>query len=496
MDPTAPARPRLPPRPTLLTVAALVLLALGYAWLLSRHISPYAGGADSSGYLNSAALLRAGQFTTPVRSLPGHTGTEFGALAHLPLGFVIKPDTDRLVSSYPLGLPLHLAAFASLTGLDQATVPLNLCAALAGGVLMFLLARRLDLPLLPALGGAALLLLCPLYLFSALQPMSDLLALVWALAALYAALRARPSSGWAFFCGVAVALAVLTRPSNLLLALPVVLALGTAWRRYLWVGLGGLPGALLLAWYNQKLYGSPLATGYGDVRSAFSALYLLPNLAHFARWIPLLLTPLVLAALVAPFTPDGRRRDGLVLLAWAGALIGFYAFYYHSGETWWYLRFILPAFPVLILAALTGGQALINRARHRPFIWITLLAAALIWETILFRRLGVLHVKEGEATYPAAAAWARTHLPRNAAVFCMQVSGAVFYYTDFLVVRWDLAEIGPLLAALRTQQRPVYAILYEFEEPLARKRIPGVWIREGNVNQATCWRIDAVPAAP
>jgi hypothetical protein len=72
----------------------------------------------------------------------------------------------------------------------------------------------------------------------------------------------------------------------------------------------------------------------------------------------------------------------------------------------------------------------------------------------------------------------------------------VFYYTDFLVARWDLAETGPMLAALRAQQRPVYAILYEFEEPLARERLPGAWIREGNVNQATYWRIEAAPAAP
>ena len=57
------------------------------------------------------------------------------------------------------------------------------------------------------------------------------------------------------------------------------------------------------------------------------------------------------AALATPWVPVARRRELAVLGLWAALLIGFYAFYFHSGESWWYLRFILPAFPALLLAA-------------------------------------------------------------------------------------------------------------------------------------------------
>ncbi len=496
MDPLAPARHPASRRFFLPSLAAVVLLAGGYAWFLRIHVSPFAGGADSSGYLNSAALLRDGRFTAPVRPLPGLSDAASDVLGQEPLGFVIRPGSSMMSPSYPPGLPLHLAAFAGPVGLDYAAIPLNIVSALAGGLLIYLLARRLELPRPAALGGVALLLGCPLFLFSALQPMSDVLALVWALAALYAALRARDSSRWAWFCGLAVALAVLVRPTNLLLVLPVGLALGTRWRRFLWVALGGLPGALLFAAYNSEVYGSPFVTGYGNVWMAFGLVNAGPNLLHFARWIPLLLGPVVLLALAAPFLPAARRRDWLVLGSWAALLTGFYAFYFHSGETWWYLRFILPAFPVLILAGLLAAHQFTTGHRHRNIILGLLLAASLAWEVTLVRRLDVLQIKRVETTYPAAAAWARRSVPADAAIICMQVSGALYFYTDFLLVRWDLADVNRLHAALQAQPRPVFALLYRFEETGAREKLGGRWTRLAEIGQATAWRVELTPATP
>jgi hypothetical protein len=499
METSAPAQPNALPLRRGLTLALLAALVIGYAWFLRAYTAPYAGGSDSSGYLNSASLLLSGQLSTTSRTLTGHTAGEFGLMAHQPLGFITRAGTDQMTPSYPIGLPLHLAAFSFLVGLDWAAIPLNICSALAGGALLYLLARRLDLPPFLALAGALVLLLCPLYLFSALQPMSDLLALVWVLASLYAALRAREGWRWGLACGVAVACAVLVRPTNLLLAVPVVLALGLNWRAGCWVGLGGLPGALLLATYNRQVYGSPFVTGYGEIWTAFSPGFVPHNLGHFARWIPGLLSPVILAALAAPFLRTTRRREFCVLGSWALMLIGLYAFYYHSGETWWYLRFILPAFPVLILAALAALHALTLAAPARRILVSALLVAGLAWETGQAVRLGLVHNKSGEATYPDAAAWVRQQLPANAVIFCMQVSGAFYYYTDFVLVRWDQVMPGgmvPLFQALREEQRPVYAVLYEFEEPEARKRMGGRWTRIAGIRHATVWRVEPVPPSP
>ncbi len=495
---SSPAPSHLSPRFSRLQVLLVVGFVIGYAWFLRLHTAPYAGGSDSSGYLNAAHLLLEGRLSSVKPALPGHTPSDFAIGAHQPLGFLTRAGTDEMAPSYPVGLPLHLAVFSWIAGLDWATIPLNMCAALASGGLFYLLARRLDLPASLALGGAAALLLCPMFLFAALQPMSDLLALMWSLAALYAALRAREGWRWGVLCGLAVAWAVLVRPTNLLVVVPVAVALGLNWRAYLWVGLGGLPGAILLGAYDRMIYGSVLATGYGDVWSAFSREYAAHNIVFFAWWIPGLLTPVVLLALLAPFRAGVRRREIAALATWAVMLIGFYAFYYHSGETWWYLRFILPAFPALLLIALAVLHSFPAGDSTRKIGGSCLLAAVLIWEVVLTNRFALLEIKSGEATYYDASIWSRTHLPANAAVICMQVSGALYYYTDFLLLRWDQidpSKVPPLIAALREGHRPVYAILYEFEEADARARLGGQWKKITKIRNATMWQVE-LPLAP
>lgn len=419
----------------------------------------------------------------------------FGEMVFQPLGFRIQPDGNRMVPTYPTGLPLHLLVGSRLVGWHNAAIAVNLLTALASGGLLWALARQLGLSSIWAGAGVLLLWLCPLFLFSALQPMSDPLALSWSLATLYCALRARNGWPWALACGAALGIAVLVRPTNALLVVPVFVALGFQWRRYLAVGLGGLPGAAAFAFYNWRVYGSPIATGYGDVSSAFSREFLVHNLAHFAKWIPALLSPLIIVALAAPFFPAARQRGYGMLAAWFVTLTGFYAFYYHSGETWWYLRFILPAFPALILAALAvlAASAQVARLRNRPvaaaLAGVFLFAAG--WQIRQIQCLDVLSFELDERNYRDAAQWAKKNLPTNSAIFCMQVSGAFYYYSDFLLIRWD--QIAPhktdaLFTAITGQQRPVYAALFPFETPEALEKIGGRWTELTKIGQVTFWQ--------
>ena len=499
MEPPAPPQPPTSqPTRTILTIA-LTVAVLGYLWMLRQHTSPFAGGSDSSGYLNSAALVRAGKLFAPVRALPGHAADEFGPHVLKPLGFNPGPAAGLMVPTYPIGLPLHLAALSPVAGLDWATLPLNMITALAAGGLMYALARQLRLSVPLALGGAALLLVSPQFLFSATQPMSDLLSLVWSLATLSAALRARENRRWALATGFALSVAVLIRPTNLLLLGPVALAFGKNGPRYLWAALGGLPGALLLAYYNQRVNGSFLATGYGAVGALFSREFFAANVPHFARWIPGLLSPLAVAALGVPFVPELRERTTAVLALWVALLTGFYACYFHSGEAWWYLRFILPAFPAILLLALAVAQSAAARTRQ-PGAWLAaLLAGALAWECAMNQRLDIFQYKSAESTYPEAASWAREHLPHDAVIASMQVSGAFYYYTDFLIVRWDYVDatnMAPLLRALRESHRPLYAVLYDHEQAEARQRLPGTWTKLTRIRHATIWRVEPAPDSP
>lgn len=471
----------------------LVICLVGYAFFLVQHSSPYAGGADSSGYLNSARLFSQGEFFARPRVLPGHAAGEFGGFSFVPLGFMRSQD-GRMVPTYPTGYPIQLLAAAGFGWARAATV-VNVSTALASGLLLFAFCRRLGFSLGLALGGVALLWACPLFIFSATQPMSDLSALGWSLAVLYSALRGRDSWKWGLPCGAAMGFAVLVRPTNLLLGVPVLVALGFRPRSWMAVGLGGLPGALFFCFYNSRVYGSPWITGYADVWSLFRMEHLPPNLAHFARWIPLLLSPLVILALVAPVCAAGRQRGIAVLGAWAATLVAFYAFYYHSGETWWYLRFILPAFPALILAALAALESAWRKHPSRPRTTAAALALVLLgalgWELAQVRQLHVREVKASERTYPDAANWAQQHLPDSSVIFCMQVSGAFFYYTDFLLLRWDViipGKYGVLLDTIVRQNRPVYAALFPFETAEAQRLIGGHWVKLSTVGQVTFWQ--------
>ena len=119
--------------------------------------------------------------------------------------------------------------------------------------------------------------LSPLFVFLSLQLMSDVPATVWVMAAVLAAWRSRERPWLGLVAGAALSLAVLVRPTNLLIALPVGLALGWRARRWLLFVLGGLPGAIFLGLINQTAYGSIFTTGYGQVSTAFGWIHVLPT---------------------------------------------------------------------------------------------------------------------------------------------------------------------------------------------------------------------------
>jgi len=475
--------------------ASTIVVLIGgliFAGFLYRQGSPYAGGADSSGYLNSAELMSHGHFFGPVRAPAGYGHASFSRGAFEPLGFRVDPQIPRMAPTYPLGLPLHLMAAAAIGGWDRAALIVSVFAALAGGAILWSLARLLQFS--PAWAAVAViwLWLCPQYVFCALQPMSDSLALLWSLVALYTAMRSREAAWWCVACGAALAMAILVRPTNSLLVIPVLIAVGPRLRPLLWLVSGGIPGAVFLGFYNHHVYGAILTTGYGDVGAAFSRHNVPHNVQHILGWSWRLLTPLIGTVMALPFLARKWTKEAVVLSVWAGLLIGFYSFYYHTGETWWYLRFILPAFPILILGAIAGAQEIMSRAKFAPTIGLAAVLVVLLpWETKFNRELHSGAIQGEEMTYRQSADWVRHNLPVQSAIFCMQVSGALYFYTDFLLVRWDTIEpgsIAPLLGVLRDQHRPVYAVLYEFEAKGALARIGGEWKKITTVGAATVWQ--------
>src|SRR5260221_7991288 len=395
------AKIRTVPRPLRIAMTFAVLL---YTALLVRYTCYAAGGADSSGYLNAARLLV--QRHLVIRTAPldrlGLDGK--GRDAFIPLGFAFAPAPRDLAPSYPLGYPLHLVLLGALFGWKRAPFLVTPIAAALTLVITYRLARRLGLDRPWSAAAAAFLAIAPTFLFMAIQPMSDVTATLWCTAAIYFALRAVDRRRYAALCGIAFSIAVWVRPSNLLLGVAVAIAVlfgkssndaedeeKPLWRRRL-VALAtavsaSVPFAIALLLVNRVLYGSVFATGYGPVHEMLSLSFVAERLPHYAKWLFVLETPIVFPG--ALFIAVDRRAavwQRVLLLVWFAAFFGFYIFYL-AYDAWWYTRFLLPAFPALLIATLLVLRDIPSRwTLVRTWRWTWLLVAVIALQSVRLDR--------------------------------------------------------------------------------------------------------------
>src|SRR5262245_49174675 len=273
--------------------AAIAALAVGVRWGTFA-----AGGSDSSCYMNEARLLS--RFTTRIEQpLASAAPWPRAAWTFTPAGHLPSPArADAIVPMCPPGLPIVMA-IARWFRADSLVVPL--LGALAVW-LTFVLGRRLDAP--PAGAVAAVLLACsPIFLYQIVQPMTDVPAAAWWLAVAVLAIGETPRP---FAAGLAASMAILTRPNLLPLAIVVGVYLagvensppqrtrGTQrrtfsvssfppWWRVLGTslvqfGAGLVPGAIVLALLNWRMYGSAVGSGYGSAGDLFALANVAPNL--------------------------------------------------------------------------------------------------------------------------------------------------------------------------------------------------------------------------
>jgi hypothetical protein len=498
-DTVSPARPDRRQSPALHRVRWLLLLVAlaGYGILIARHVGAYAGGSDSSGYMNHARLLGEGHVHSLPRVLPELPASETPEGLYTALGFRQAPDGHGVVPTYPTGLPLFILLAAKLVGWRNAGNVVLWLHAMAGVLVTYAAGRTFGLSRRSAMLAMVMIAACPVYLFIAVQAMSDVPALVWTTAAIVCAWRSRTKRSFAFAAGAAYAIAVLIRPTDALALLPIAIAFALDWKNWLAFGAAGLPGAIFFCLHSHAAYGKLFTTGYGD-SAGLESKWIGLTLAHYGRWLPVVLSPLVIWVLGLPAIVTRHGRVVWLLLAWIAIFAGFYSAYSCTHETWWYLRFLLPAAPALAIGALLVLQTL-----FRPSIapkTATLLACCGLlfvysWEVHWTRKLGALDAGEGERTYPLVADWLNEHLPHNAALAVMQHSGAVYYSTNFIFIRWDGLKpdrFRRIASALERSGRPLYAVLSPFEieeqHALTEHLATGHWTRVGAVREVTIWK--------
>jgi hypothetical protein len=471
-----------------------------YGAFLARNVGAVAAGSDSSGYLNHARLLASGSVHSQPRPLPGLPFAEAPKFLYMPLGFVSAPNGVGIVPTYPTGLSLFVLAAAPVAGWARAADLVLVFHSLAGLLATYALGRVLGLGRPWAFFSAAVIAASPVYVFMSLQAMSDVPSLTWTTIAVLAALRSRERPMWALAAGAAAAVDVLLRPTNVLAFVPLAVAIGAHRRQWVLFIAGGLPGAVFLGAYNMAAYGSMVATGYGDNTYKFSSGYVPGTLVHYALWLPALLTPVVALALGLPWTRRSSPSTRWLLGSWIVAFGAFYSFYECTHETWWYLRFLLPAAPALVIGGLLVLQTLVSKAAARtgPLLSVSVLVVALalvgLNSYVLNRNLFVLPTIRDEQRYGDTAAWMRSNLPPDAVCLCMQETGALYYYTGFTFIRWDALtkeNVAKIEALIRTSGRPLYAVLFPYEiskEDVLGSVMPGHWSQVGMVADVTIWR--------
>lgn len=482
----------------LIAVAAVLALAI-YAAILARNVGAVAGGSDGSGYMNHARALASGRLHVQPRIIEGLPQSSAPPFLYVPLGFKPALKGDGMVPTYPTGFPIFVLLLSPLTGWRHAGDAVIILHSLAGLVATYALGRVLGLGRRWSAVGAAIVAASPLYLFMSILAMSDVPSLLWTTLAVLAALKSRSNMRWALGAGCAIAIDVLLRPTNALAFVPVGIALGASFRRWIVFVLGGLPGVIFFCAHNFAAYGRYVTTGYGD-GIVFMASFIPETLLHYARWIPAFFTPIAVFCLCLPWLASEATRIRWILGAWIFAFASFYSAYQGTRETWWGLRFLLPAIPAIVVGGLLVCRALLTKipGHSGPGRALAVFVAALalvagnsfLWG----RELHALSIGRGELKYGLICEWMTKNLQPNAVIAAMAATGAIHYYTNFTFIRFDAmdsANVARVEAAVRNTQRPLYAILFPFEigdMHAIDKRMPGHWIQVGNVDDVTIWR--------
>jgi hypothetical protein len=471
----------------LLPLLATTFLLVGYGYFLVRNTAFSVGGSDSSGYMNTARRLVDGTLVGPPRTLVRYAISNELLQIFIPLGFVEGPRPGTMAPYYPSGFPAHMAAAALLLGWQRGPFLVAPFAALLSVPLFYLLARELSLSRAWAAAATAVFAAWPVLIGQAIQPMSDATATLWALAAVLCAVKARRRNAWALGAGAALGIAVLVRPTNALLAIPLAFALPVTLRALALFLTGGVPFAAALAAYDLHCYGSPLQSGYGKtgLLGAVALGNFPPRSRHYGGWILRSLTPLIPIAWFG-FAADRRAawRDRALLLSWFACFFLFYCLY-EPYDSFWFVRFLLPGVPGLILGAFLAARDLAMRLPQRR--WLTAIGVAsllvVFWtEARSTRAVGLLNTARYESVYPEICGWAARTLPARSVVMSMAASGALEHYTDLAYARWDWiepAKFPGLRRRIEERGGLWFALLFPFEAEEMFKQPRGRWKKIG-----------------
>ncbi len=450
-----------------------------------------AAGADPYAYVSQSLLWANGNPVQAQTPLALQAPWPDAAWTFCPLGYRPSYLPGLVVPTYAVGLPLQMAILARLAGIDGSFIVVPVL----GGVAVWA-TYRLGLRVTcnqPCALLAALLTACsPVFLLELMQPMSDVAVTAWWLLSILAALDATYVG--AIGAGLYASLAIATRPNLVLLALPLIgyVAWGDGqsnrnrWMRVSICGLAMIPGVLLTAAGNATFSGSPFVSGYGSLHDIYQLENAWTNLVRYPTWLYSTHSLLILiglgsaiAAWGAKTMPPGHRRSlvrhGLLGGAFAIVLFASYLFYMPF-DHWTYLRFLLPAIPVLLVlgvATVDGvGEAVSPRVRSAAFA-LVLIVLPLYYVSFARRGDAFALKRLFLDRYVTTARYVGQETSASAVIIGLNQTGSLRLYAHRLTVRYDLIPPDRLNRAINffaQRGHPVYVALESTEEAGFRAR--------------------------
>jgi hypothetical protein len=454
----------------------LAVTITGWSFVYSSKVG---GGSDSYGYLSEAELFLNGQVGVD-QSFTKDLPWAQPRVTFTPLGYRLSDDVPgRIVPIYPPGFPLLLAGAKKVAG-DSAKfwiVPLS-----AGLLVLatFGIGRRLASDT-AGLIGAWLVATSPVVLNMSVQTMSDVPAAGVFAAALWLSLA--DSAPAVAASGLLSGLGLLIRPNLAPLAAVLVLRFvvelfsRSTRRRALILGTlfcaGVAAGAGVLAAMNHATYGAALRSGYGGLNGFFAADHIVPNITNYFSWLAESQTWLALLGFAAIFIPSRRlwpaapgRHMVVVAAVFTAVLWGMY-FVYMVFDVWWYLRFLLASWP-LIMAGI--GALAVLLTRWRPAITRPVVAAGIValgcCGVYQSYRYGVFDIWRIERRFIAAGKIAEKWTVPNSVIITGQHSGSLRYYAGRMTMRYDMIEhddVDRVVDWLRNQGVHVYLLVERWE---------------------------------
>ena len=487
----------------------LTLLVSMVGYTVYQFAQPFAGGADYSGYVHNSELILKRQMTEEVRLIADIPFEELNQHVYQPLSFVINADDKTLSPRYPFGYPIVIAAFRLIAGNELGILISLIAIACLTLVALFLLSRKLGLAPIWATLACITFAASPLFMVMSLNPMSDMLSTALSICCVLFAINSKTNKWHALLLGLCFSLNVLTRTPNILIALPIGIVLFSKLKLPKWwllTVLSALPGLALFFWINNRLFGSPFSSGYSEIGELFKLEFFLENMPYIAKWLTKLYSPIIpiafLSSLFILRLPNNRE---LTLWAWALPFLLFYGLYFHTNGAWWFLRFILPAIPAIIVGALIATQKATSYIASKTDLpWIPFATCIAIGLYI-----GISGVNAGSALIAyerreqnwnkMLAYWVEANTTENDIFVCSETSGCLFYYSRSPIIRYEYLQAGQwelILEATAKGSGNLYSVLMDFpfdHKDVLTNKTPGDWEAVTTLSFVTIKKLKSAP---